>query len=87
MEVSIKDAGDLHDPKVRILAVEAAAKAICEQSGQDPADAVMMLLTAAVHIATKHSDKPVRDVSMAVGNSLGHAIVAADDFFKLRKVG
>lgn len=86
MEIIIKDGGDLRDPKNRILAIEAAAKAICEQVGEDAADGTMMLLTAAVHIATKHSDKPVRDVALHMANALGSAIVAADDFFKLRHV-
>lgn len=86
MQITITNGGDLTNPKNRILAIEAATKSICEQAGEDPADGVMMLLTAAVHIATKHSDRPVRDVALAMAESLGNAIVAADDFFKLRRV-
>lgn len=85
MEITINNAGDLSDPKNRILAVEAATKAICIEAGEDPADGTMMLLTAAVHLATKHSDRPVKDVALAMADALGHAIVAADDFFKLRR--
>lgn len=85
MEITIKDGGDLASPKNRVLAIEAATKAICDQAGEDPADGVMMLLTAAVHIATKHSDKPIRDVALHMANALGNAIIAADDFFKLRE--
>lgn len=84
MQITITNAGDLKDPKSRILAVEAATKAICREAGEDPADGVMMLLTAAVHIATRHSDKPVRDVALSMATALGSAIVAADDLFKLR---
>lgn len=86
MEITITNSGDLADPKNRILAIEAATKAICEQAGEDPADGMMMLLTAAVHIAVKHSDKPIRDVALHMAGALGSAIVAADDFFKLRPV-
>lgn len=74
------------DPRDRVLAIEAATKAICEAANQDPADGVMMLLTAAVHLATRHSDKPVKDVALAMASSLGYAIVAADDFFTLKRV-
>lgn len=74
------------DPRSRILALEAVTQSICERFGMDPAEGTMMLLTAAVHIAVKHSDKPICDISLAMANSLGYAIVAADDFFKLRSV-
>jgi hypothetical protein len=74
------------DPRSRILALEAVTQSICERFGMDPAEGTMMLLTAAVHIAVKHSDKPVGDISLTLANSLGYAIVAADDFFKLRPI-
>lgn len=73
------------DPRSRILALEAVTQSICEQFGMDPAEGTMMLLTAAVHIAVKHSEKPIKDITLAMANSLGYAIVAADGFFKLRE--
>jgi hypothetical protein len=85
LEIIIKGSGDLSDPKARILAIEAATQAICEKVGQDPADGTMMLLTAAVHIAMKHSGKkPIQDIAPVLAVCLGDAIVTADDFFKLR---
>lgn len=86
MEIQITNSGDLNDPQNRILAIEAATKAICQQAGLDPADGTMMLLTAAVHLATKHSDKPIKDIAPVLAGCLGDAIVAADDFFTLRRV-
>lgn len=79
--------GKSDDPRKRILALEAAARAICEAHGLDPAEAVMMLLTAAVHMQRTYSR---RDVSISqsaetLAGCLGHAIVAADDFFNLRE--
>jgi hypothetical protein len=74
------------DPRDRVLAIEAATKAICQEVGEDPADGVMMLLTAAVHLSTVYSDKPIKDIALVMADSLGHAIVAADDFFKLKRV-
>lgn len=74
------------DPRQRVLAIEAAAKAICQSAGEDPADAVMALMVAAVHISTQHSDRPIQEVAHSMAESLGYAVVAADDFFQLRKV-
>lgn len=86
MEIIIRNAGDLADPKNRILAIEAATQSICEQAGEDPADGMMMLLTAAVHMAMKYSGRSIPDTATHMANALGHAIVAADDFFKLREI-
>lgn len=86
MEITITNAGDMADPRNRILAIEAATKAICEQAGEDPAEGTIMLLTAAVHVAMKHSGKPIKDTALHMANALGFAIVAADDFFKLREI-
>lgn len=75
------------DPRSRVLALEAVTQSICEQFDMDPAEGTMMLLTAAVHIAVKHSGgKPINGTSLLLANALGHAIVAADDFFKLREI-
>lgn len=83
MEITIHGKIDA-DPRTRILALEAVTQSICEKVGMDPAEGTMMLLTAAVHIAMKHSEKPTRDISLTLANALGAAIVAADGFFTLR---
>jgi hypothetical protein len=67
-------------PRSRILAIEQVAQAICEAVGQDPADATMMLLTAASHVATQHATKP-GTISDILADCLGNAIVAAKSFF------
>ncbi len=85
MEVIIKGKKPI-DPRSRILAIEAAVKAICEDVGEDAADGVMVLMTAAVHIATTHSKKPVKDITLTMASALGDAIIAADGFFKLQEV-
>ncbi len=69
------------DPPSRILAIETVAKAICVAVGEDPADAIIMLLTAAAHIASKYSDKPPTLIADALADCLGDAILAARDFF------
>jgi hypothetical protein len=73
------------DPKDRILAIEAATKSICEMVGQDQADGVMMLLTAAAHI-TMQNIKPGMRIEPVMAEALGAAIVAAEQFFRLREV-
>ena len=72
------------DPKDRVLALEAATRAICEEVGLDPAEGTMMLLTAAVHLASQYSSKPAKQMIETLAYSLGCATVAADDFFKLK---
>lgn len=81
MEVIVNGATNLTDPRTRVLAIESAVKAICEHAGLDAADGVMVLLTAAAHIA-RQNQKPGTDINMSLAYSLGSAIVAADDFFK-----
>lgn len=75
------------DPQSRVMAVESAARAVCEKTGQDPAEAVMMLLTAAAHLYLTYSKKSPKEACTGLSSALGSAIVAADDFFKIRKVG
>lgn len=76
------------DPRQRVLMVEAAVQAICQSVNQDPADAVMALLTAAAHMHYKQCrhDVPMKEVGESLAFALGHAIVAADDFFRLKEV-
>lgn len=85
MEIIIKGKRPT-DPRSRVLAIENATQAICQSVNEDPADGVMALLTAAVHLSMKHSKKSVTEMAPIMAECLGHAIVAADDFFKLRKV-
>lgn len=85
MEVTIKGKVS-SDPRDRILALEAVTQSICRRTGHDPAEGVMMLLTAAVHLSMKHSGKPVNTTAMALAEALGAAIVSADQMFKLREV-
>ncbi len=68
------------EPSSRILTIERVAQAICEAVGEDAADGVMMLLTAAAHIAQQHARKGVK-VEDALADSLGNAILAAKSFF------
>ncbi|MDI6835411.1 MAG: hypothetical protein QMD99_06820 [Rhizobiaceae bacterium] len=85
MQVEIKGKPPA-DPQGRVLAIEAAAKAICQSAGTDPADAIMMLLTAAAHLAAVYSGKTADQNIMTLASCLGNATVAADDFFKLKAV-
>ena len=73
------------DPRDRVLVIEAVTRSICERSGTDPADGIMMLLTAAVHLQSQYSKggSLENDIQVLAG-CLGAATVAADDFFKLR---
>ncbi len=81
MNIKITD-----DPKDCILAIEAVTREICSNTGCDPAEGTMMLLTAAVHMANTYSAHPLKDQATAMTYALMDAIVAADDFFKLRGV-
>ena len=83
MEITITGKITL-DPRDRVLALEAATRAICEEVGLDPAEGTMMLLTAAVHLASQYSRKPAKELLETLAYSLGCATVAADDFFKLK---
>ncbi len=47
----------------------------------------MMLLTAAVHLSQTYSRSPIAQTVTTLAGCLGHAVVAADDFFKLKSVG
>lgn len=85
MEIEIK--GKISaDPRDRVLAIEAVTKAICQQTGQDPAEGVMMLLTAAAHLTAVYSGKSADQNIMTLAGCLGNATVAADDFFRLKPV-
>lgn len=85
MQIEIK--GNVpSEPKARVLAIEATAKAICKAAGTDPADAVMMLMTAAAHLYSVHSGKPSSESLLQLARTLGHATAASDGFFRPRPV-
>lgn len=73
------------DPRQRVLALESAAETVCRIVGQDRADAVMALLTAAVHMSMVGSGRSAGDMLETLAHSLGCATVAADDFFGIHK--
>lgn len=83
MEITIKGKVS-EDPRDRVLAIEAVTRSICEKTGQDPAEGVMMLLTAAAHLSQKYSKASRKQTTLTLAASLGHAIVAAEGFFALR---
>lgn len=85
MEITID--GELSsDPRDRILAVEAITQSMCEHFGYDPAEGVMMLLTAAVRMASKQSGRPIRSLAPVLAVALDSSIEAAHAFFNLRIV-
>ncbi|MBB4146004.1 hypothetical protein [Rhizobium rhizoryzae] len=83
MEIIIKGKM-LTSPQDRVMTVEATAKAICQEAGTDPADAVMVLLTAAAHLYAQHSKSEFPQNVDGLANALGHAIGAANAFFKIK---
>lgn len=83
MEITIKGKVS-SDPRHRVIALEACVRAICEKTGKDPADGVMMLLTAAAHMFTTYSGMSPDQAAMGLAESLGAATVAAEGFFNLR---
>jgi hypothetical protein len=84
MEVIINGAVP-NDPRARVMAIESCTRAICKASGEDPADGIMMLLTAAAHLHSQYSGKPISESVMGLASALGHATVAAEGFFTLRQ--
>ncbi len=64
-------------PKDRVLATEYFVKALCKAAKLDPAEAVMMLMTAAVHISLAYSKEPMNVVLPNMGTALGAAAGAA----------
>jgi hypothetical protein len=71
----------LSDPRNRVLHAEEAVRSLCQLAGEDPEDAVMVLLTAAAHLMCVHSGKSSADTTDALAKALGCATVAAEQFF------
>lgn len=75
------------DPRGRILAIEELIRSMCEQYGWDPAEAIMMLLTAAMHIASVHGGRPARGMLEAgLLPIVRSAAKASDEFFPPKRV-
>lgn len=73
--------GAFETPQQRVRAVEAIVESICKQVGEDAADGVMVLLTAAAHITMRHA----KDEEAALGSlpaTLEDAITAATNWFR-----
>lgn len=81
--VRMKDVA-FDDPRRPILEVEAKVRELCLEQGADPAEGIMMLLTAAAHMGDAYMKGPPKQWAPVLGQTLGHAIVAADDLFKLK---
>ncbi|ARO22903.1 hypothetical protein TAL182_CH01090 [Rhizobium sp. TAL182] len=84
--MEIKITGKIDDPRQRVLAIEAVTRSICDSAGTDPADGIMMLLTAAVHLQSQYSPRPMAENIETLARCLGGATVAAEGFFSLRSV-
>lgn len=74
------------EPVTHVLFVERVAKAVAKEVGADPAECVMMLLTAAVKIARDHSTSSTDDLVYGLARSLGAATVTAERWFTPRLV-
>lgn len=75
----------ISEPRKAVLEIEEKVREICAREGTDPAEGIMLLLTAACHMTNTYSREPVKGWAPVLAESLGHAIVAADDYFTLRK--
>jgi hypothetical protein len=64
-------------PKDCVLAVEHFVSMLCQKMKKDPAEATMMLLTAAVHLSLKHTKLSTHDHLQGMGTALGHAVGAS----------
>lgn len=71
----------LQKPEHRILAIEAAMRAICLKAGEDAADGVMALLTAAAHIARQNSDMQPHEILALLREICSHAVDASEGMF------
>ncbi|MEM8970938.1 MAG: hypothetical protein AAGD43_02585 [Pseudomonadota bacterium] len=72
------------DPRRPVLEIEKRVRELCLESGADPAEGIVLLLTSAAHMADTYMKGPPSQWAPILGETLGTAIVAADDLFKLR---
>lgn len=69
------------DAPSRVLAMAEAAQAICETAGKDPADCVLMLLTAAAYITRNYLVVSPKETEDTLVDCLAEAVVIEKDFF------
>lgn len=74
------------DPRRAVLDIETKVREVCQAQGADPAEGIMLLLTAAAHMADTYMKGPPAQWGPVLASTLGSAIVAADDLFKLRRI-
>jgi hypothetical protein len=79
MQIEITGGMPTH-PKNQVEAVEYVARSLCIATGKDPAEGVMMLLTAACVMARKHSNVSDDEFIEGMAKSLGSAAAAAAGF-------
>ena len=72
------------DVKNAVLVIEGVTRSLCQSTGRDPAEGIMLLLTAAAHMGDVYMAGSVKEKQTTIASALGSAIVAADGFFKLR---
>lgn len=72
------------DVKNAVLVIEGVTRSLCQSTGRDPAEGLMLLLTAAAHMGDIYMAGSIKEKQTAIASALGSAIVAADEFFKLR---
>ena len=84
--MKIEITGDVpDDPISRTVAVEHFIERICRESGADPADAIMTLLVAAIHLTWRYNNKSTEETHHDVVETLFYATKAADGFFSMSK--
>ncbi len=83
MEIEIKGRPPV-DVKNAVLVIEGVTRSLCQSTARDPAEGIMLLLTAAAHMGDVYMAGSVKEKQTAIASALGSAIVAADEFFKLR---
>ncbi|MEN5277006.1 dATP/dGTP pyrophosphohydrolase domain-containing protein [Brucella sp. TWI432] len=83
MQIEIKGKPPV-DVKNAVLVIEGVTRSLCQSTGRDPAEGIMLLLTAAAHMGDVYMAGSLNDKQTAIARALGSAMVAADEFFKLR---
>mgnify|MGYP003636189791 FL=1 len=66
------------DPRRPVLEIERNVREICQKQGADPAEGIMLLLTAAAHMMDTYAKGPPKQWAPVLAKTLGHAIVSAD---------
>lgn len=79
MKVTI-EGGPPKDARDRVLVVEAITKEISQDAGEDETDTLMVLLTAAAHVAATCLEAD-GDLLSVLAAALGTAIAVAGQFF------